>query len=190
MSPFGCSRSEPEATRIRHRLILESKPCHTKRCPFLPGLSTCFPGCCRPPITSLRPIATVSPVGCSTRPSTLFHDEKNVLWEWRDELTLQLEKRRLKFHPGAHPRPTGEGVPFLGFQIFPKHVRLKRRKVVHFRRKLRTQIADLEAGRATPEDVAAAVRGWDGHARHGDTAGLRRQILEELPVEVRELLKS
>lgn len=68
--------------------------------------------------------------------------------------------------------------------------RLKRRKVIHFRRKLKQKLRDLQLGHAEPEDVAASVQGWLGHARHGETGSLRRQVLSELPDEVRKLLKS
>lgn len=45
----------------------------------------------------------------------LFADDKATLWRWRDEVKGRLARLRLTMHEGAHPRPTAEGVPFLGF---------------------------------------------------------------------------
>ena len=87
---------------------------------------------------------------------------------------------RLTIHPGAQPRPVSDGIPFLGFVVYPTHRRLKRRKVVHFRRKLREQMRSYRAGALPADKVSASVLGWINHARYGDTWGLRRAVLREV----------
>lgn len=110
----------------------------------------------------------------------LFADDKAALWSWRKSLVGYLAGLRLTIHPGAHPRPVTEGIPFLGFVVYPTHRRLKRRKVVHFRRKLRAQMRGYRAGQAPASKVSASVLGWINHARYGDTWGLRRAVLKEV----------
>ncbi len=73
----------------------------------------------------------------------LFADDKATLWAWRQAIVERLAQLRLTIHPGAQPRPTGEGFPFLGFLVYPTHRRLKRRKVVAYRRKLKGPPLDL-----------------------------------------------
>jgi len=107
----------------------------------------------------------------------LFADDKAALWEWRAALTERLARFRLTIHPGAHPRPVAEGLPFLGFIIYPDRRRLKRRKGVHFRRKLRDVLAGYAAGRLSLEAVTASVQGWVNHVRYGNTIGLRKAVL-------------
>jgi len=89
-------------------------------------------------------------------------------------LRLTLHERR------AHPRPVTEGVPFLGFVVFPTHRRLKRRNVVNYRRRLRRLMAAYDAGAVPADRVAASVLGWINHARFGDTWGLRQDVLSSV----------
>src|SRR2546428_5191630 len=56
----------------------------------------------------------------------LFAADKATLWEWKAALQERLAALRLIIHPGAHPRPVDEGIPFLGFTVFPQRRRLKR----------------------------------------------------------------
>jgi len=104
----------------------------------------------------------------------LFSDSKAELWEWRAALVERLARYRLTIHPGAHPRPVTEGLPFLGFVVYPDHRRLKRRKGLAYRRRLRRLVAS--ASRAL---IDASVRGWINHVRYADTWGLRRAVLAD-----------
>jgi retron-type reverse transcriptase len=110
----------------------------------------------------------------------LFSDDKQTLWRWQAAVIERLAGLRLTIHPGAHARPTTEGIPFLGFVVYPSHRRLKRRKVVHFRRRLQEKLRVYGAGDCAMGDVGVTIRGWLNHARYGDTWGLRRAILREV----------
>ena len=88
---------------------------------------------------------------------------------------------RLTIHvKSAQPRPVSEGLPFLGFVIFPTHRRLKRRKGIHYRRKLLKLVERYADGKITLAQVNASVQGWVNHARYGNTYGLRRAILRQI----------
>ncbi len=110
----------------------------------------------------------------------LFAEDKATLWSWREAVVERLACLRLTIHPGAHPRPVSEGIPFLGFITFPDRRRLKRRKGVYYRRKLRALIAAYEAGEIPLEQVTASVQGWVNHVRYGNTVGLRKAVLGKL----------
>jgi len=71
----------------------------------------------------------------------LFAKDKAILWVWREAVIKRLARLRLTIHPGVHPCPVSEGIPFLGFITFPQSRRLKRRKGIYFQRKLRTLMA-------------------------------------------------
>ena len=112
----------------------------------------------------------------------LFGDDKRTLWAWHAAVVERLNRLRLTIHSGAHPRPTNEGFPFLGFVVYPTHRRLKRRKVVAYRRRLKRLVAGWIAGEHTREAMVTSLLGWINHARYGDTWGLRRAIVATLPV--------
>ncbi len=110
----------------------------------------------------------------------LFADDKATLHDWRDACVQKLAALRLTLHPGAHPRPVTEGIPFLGFVVYPTHRLVKRRKVVHYKRRLKALVAAYHNGEADQQQVQASVRGWINHVRYGDTWGLRQAILQDV----------
>ncbi len=106
----------------------------------------------------------------------LFGMDKRELWHWKAALKRRLWQLRLTIHPHAQPRPVSEGIPFLGFVVFPDRRRLKRRKVVHFRRHLRSRIVAFRRGEISRAELTASFRGWEEHAGHGSTTALRAAI--------------
>lgn len=108
----------------------------------------------------------------------LFADDRQALHEWRQAIVLSLQRLRLTLHENrAQPRPVESGVPFLGFQVFPDHRRLKPRNGRAFQRRLRGLAKALHAGTVEPRKLRASLIGWLNHAGHGDTWGLRRAVL-------------
>ena len=111
----------------------------------------------------------------------LFGDDLSSLWSWKTAVQARLAELRLTIHPGAQPRPVSEGIPFLGFIVFPEKRRLKRRKGIYFQRRLRALLAAAEAGEIPSEKVTASINAWVNHVRYGNTVGLRKAVLDGLP---------
>jgi hypothetical protein len=107
----------------------------------------------------------------------LFAADKATLWHWKQAIVDRLARYRLTIHPAAHPRPVGEGIPFLGFVVFPDRRRLKRRKGIYYRRRLGRLIDEYTTGLVSFEQLTASVRGWANHAGYGNTVGLRKAVL-------------
>jgi RNA-directed DNA polymerase len=106
----------------------------------------------------------------------LFADDKRALWAWREALVERLAGLRLTIHPGAHPRPVSEGIPFLGFVVYPDRRRLKRRKGMHYRQRLYELVRRYAAGEIALDRLTASAQGWANHARYGNTVGLRKAV--------------
>ena len=112
-----------------------------------------------------------------------FSDDKAQLWEWKAAIVERLARLRLTLHEdSAQVRPVTEGIPFLGFSVFPEHRRLKRRKGIAFARRLRLLAARCAAGEIALDQVHAAVRGWINHVRYANTVGLRKAVLGCIPI--------
>jgi retron-type reverse transcriptase len=107
----------------------------------------------------------------------LFADDKATLWRWKEAIVQRLAALRLTLHPRAAPAPVGEGLPFLGFVVFPQRRRLKRRKGIHFRRRFVALLRAWARGEIPAWRVSASAQGWANHARYGNTFGLRRAVL-------------
>ncbi|MDX1994377.1 MAG: reverse transcriptase/maturase family protein [bacterium] len=113
----------------------------------------------------------------------LFAENKIILHRWRDEIIAFLQSLRLTLHENrAQPRPVNQGIPFLGFTVYPDHRRLKRSKGVAYRRHLKTLYRRYHEGQLTREQGRASVMAWIGHVKHGDTWNLRHKIFSEIGV--------
>jgi len=105
-----------------------------------------------------------------------FHDGKEVLWDWKNRVERRLSRLRLTIHAGSHPRPVDEGIPFLGWLLWPHRRRLKGRKVVEARRRLLRCAGEVAKGQRARDDLDLKWLGWVNHARFGTTTGIRRSM--------------
>lgn len=113
----------------------------------------------------------------------LFGNSKAALWEWKRAIIERLARYRLTIHErAAQVTPTRNGVPWLGFVVYPDRTRLKGRKARHARRSLAARLHDYHAGRISYAELDASVTGWINHAGYADTWGLRKSVLSELTV--------
>ncbi len=108
----------------------------------------------------------------------LFGDDKAQLHQWRAAVIKRLTGLRLKLHEErAQVSPVTNGIPFLGFRVYPTHRRLKRSNSLKFQRRFKALAKQYEHGELPLVRLNESVRGWVNHASHGDTYGLRRAIL-------------
>ena len=93
----------------------------------------------------------------------------------------KLEKLRLRMHPGkSRVYRTADGVPFLGWRLFPTHRRLDRGNWIRFRRRARELQGAYAAGEMDWPEVQSRLMAWNAHASHGDTWRLRERLYDEL----------
>lgn len=113
----------------------------------------------------------------------LFSDCKRELWAWRERIIGRLARLRLTAHEReAQVMPTTQGIPWLGFVVYPNRRLLKRRNAVGFTRRLRETLDLYQQGRASFAELDASVQGWINHVRYADTWGLRNHILGANPI--------
>lgn len=111
----------------------------------------------------------------------LFANDKLTLHQWREQIIAFLQSLRLTLHESrAQLRPVGQGIPFLGFTVYPDYRRLKRIRGIAYRRHLRTLWQKYQTREITQQQGHASVMAWLGHVRHGDTWGLQRKLFYEV----------
>lgn len=115
----------------------------------------------------------------------LFDDDRARLLHAREQIIGFLARRlRLRVHEGpAQVQACANGIPWLGFVIFPDHRRVKARKVVQATRRLAERHAAWRAGVISFAEFDASVQGWINHVSSADSWGLRRHVLSRLPLE-------
>ncbi len=108
----------------------------------------------------------------------LFGNDTRTLLDWRTAIIQKMAELRLSLHEErAQIYPVRTGIPFLGFRLYFDHRLVKRRKVVHFRRKLRRLLIGYADGNVPIRNLDASIKGWVNHVRYADSWGLRRAIL-------------
>jgi RNA-directed DNA polymerase len=113
----------------------------------------------------------------------LFSESKQQLWAWRAALVQRLSRLRLTIHTErAQVRTVNEGIPFLGFVVYPQRRRVKRRKGVAYARRLRRMVQRYADGQVTLDQVSASVQGWVNHVRYANSIGLRKALLCQMAI--------
>ncbi len=110
----------------------------------------------------------------------LFGDDKPTLYGHlqavraflQDRLCLELKEEALRL------APVTQGMPFLGFRIFPGLIRLGGTKWAQFRRGVRRLEAAYQQGDLDEAALAARVACRVGHVVHADTLAARRNFFE------------
>ena len=109
----------------------------------------------------------------------IFAQRRETLSRLLPELRSHLEGLRLRLHPTkCHVLPVRTGVPFLGWQVFPTHRRLRRRTGIRLQRRLRARVEAHNRGQLPFERVWASMMSSIGHLKHGDTWGLRTKLMD------------
>lgn len=115
----------------------------------------------------------------------LFSNDKAQLYAWKQAIIERLAHLRLTIHEReAQVTQTKDGIPWLGFVVYPTHRRLKRRNAVNFTRRLEHNIDLYEADKITFAELDASVQGWINHVRYADTWGLRGHIFDTHPIKL------
>ena len=112
----------------------------------------------------------------------LFSDDLDELQEWMRKVQARQARLRLTLHE-PQTYPVTNGIPFLGFCIYPEHRRLKKRRGIAFQRRFRHLFQQWAAGEIPAQRVEASVRSWKAHASWGDTTGLQKSVLKANPCE-------
>jgi hypothetical protein len=108
-------------------------------------------------------------------------NEKRFLHKVKDQMAAYLASLRLKLHETkCQVFPVTQGVPFLGYRIFPTHRLLKRENVQRFRKRVKVLQSQFSQDMITVGKVSLSVQSWIAHASHADTYGLRRKVLSDV----------
>jgi len=105
----------------------------------------------------------------------LFSNEKKILWDaairieayLRDNLNLDIKKDALLL------APVFQGMPFLGFRIFPGVIRVSRQGWRRFRRKVQHREDSILCGDMDEDQWSRSMASLVGHMKHAHTRNLR-----------------
>jgi retron-type reverse transcriptase len=111
-----------------------------------------------------------------------FADNTKRLAAVRDVVSAFLTGLRLRLHPTKNVLfPTRQGLPFLGYRVWPTHLGLVQANVFRFRRRLRLLQRQYARHQIALDHARCRILSWIGHARQADTYRLRERLLAEHP---------
>ena len=108
----------------------------------------------------------------------ILGNSKEDLKEVLAQITVFLSERlKLELHPKkVRLFPTRLGVDFVGYVVFPNHVRLRSKNVRRFRKKLKKLEFQLKTGTINRQYFESSINSWIGHASHADSFRLRQKL--------------
>jgi hypothetical protein len=111
-----------------------------------------------------------------------FANDRKRLAAVREVASAFLAGLRLRLHPTKNILfPTQQGLPFLGYRVWPTHLGLVKANVFRFRRRLRLLQQQYARHRIALDYARRRILSWIGHARQADTYRLRERLLAEHP---------
>lgn len=115
----------------------------------------------------------------------LVGQSKPEVRDWRTAIEAQLADRRLVVHPTkTQVFPVRNGVPFLGFRVYPGRRRVLRPNLRRFCRRMRRYAAAVAVGQLDPERVRLSLNAWLGYVPAERHAVLIDRILRGIPFRV------
>ncbi|NJR68640.1 MAG: RNA-directed DNA polymerase [Synechococcales cyanobacterium CRU_2_2] len=111
----------------------------------------------------------------------LFSDDLGFLQAARPKIEAHLSQLRLKIHPiKSQIVETRHGANFVGYRVFPNHIRIRSSNLRRARQHHRQLQAGYQAGTSDVQSIGQSLRSWAAHLNHADTWRLQQQIFSQL----------
>jgi len=88
----------------------------------------------------------------------------------KNRLCLELHPKKVRIFP------TCLGVDFVGYVVFPDHIRLRSKNVRRFKKRFKKLLQKQKEGQISPEELFNRTQSWVAHAKHADTFRLRQKL--------------
>lgn len=111
----------------------------------------------------------------------LFAADKPALWRWREEISEFLDRKLglLLNDRASFVAPVSEGIPFLGFRVFPGTFRLQARKRRRLVKRTRNLERCFENGYGDERSLAASVQSMIASTHQKGTQAFRRAWVKQ-----------
>jgi hypothetical protein len=110
----------------------------------------------------------------------LWHNEKSVLLEQGREFRTFIEEHLSLVLKTDILHSSKNGLPFLGYLIFPERIRLLQKSKIRFMKKARLYETHLKRGRWSQKMYQNHITPLLGFCRQADTFNFRKKYFEEL----------
>ena len=114
-----------------------------------------------------------------------FGNDSTKLTQVRQSIENYLSTLRLKIHPiKSQIFATKQGANFLGFRIFPTHIRVRSKNLRIGKKRIYVLKQAVAISKISVSTANLSILSWFAHLAHGDTWKLRSNILEIIKREI------
>lgn len=107
----------------------------------------------------------------------IFGNSKTQINQMKLRIKNYLKTLRLRLHENkSRVFRTTDGIDFLGYRIFPDYVRVRKRVVKRYRKKLKKMAVDYKNGKFGFSEINNSIQSWIGHVKHADSYQLRKEL--------------
>lgn len=107
----------------------------------------------------------------------LFGNDKSQLNYWKKSVEAYLANLRLLLHPNkTQIHQTKDGIPFLGFQVFPDFKFVRKQKVKRYKRYMKRSLRNRKKENFKNKDLESQLNSWLGHIRFGQSNRLEYTV--------------
>lgn len=109
----------------------------------------------------------------------ILHHDKKVLNEYKNLIeTFLNEKLNLHLNNKTAIRPISLGVEFVGYRLWPTHIKLRKSTALKIKRRLKYMKKQYESNQIQFEKVNATVQSYMGMLKHCNSYSLQNKIFE------------
>ncbi|MCA0235761.1 MAG: reverse transcriptase/maturase family protein [Bacteroidetes bacterium] len=109
----------------------------------------------------------------------LFNDSKTILREYWRSIESRIQVIRLNLHPKkTHIHKIEQGVPFLGYHVYPHWRIVKKSTVRRYRRYIGAKLS-VRTG-DWPSSLEKGLNSWLGHIRYGQHFKVEKNVFSQL----------
>lgn len=107
----------------------------------------------------------------------IFSNEKKFLWEKLRQIEDYLDELRLVLNKGVTTiQPVSVGTEYLGYRIWPTHIKVRKSTVYRFVRKTNKKISHIKVGSVSYENIKDSYIAWNGHIMHANGYNLKKSV--------------
>lgn len=116
----------------------------------------------------------------------LMSSQKNLLWSAFQDIVIFIQDRlELKLKEKATClAPIVQGIPFLGYKIYPNKVWIQKKNWRRFKRKFMARQEDFRQAKISSEKLARSVSGMLNYLSYANTGALLKKFLARFDVEI------
>ncbi|MDP4158368.1 MAG: reverse transcriptase/maturase family protein [Bacillota bacterium] len=111
----------------------------------------------------------------------ILHEDKKYLWDLESQLDEFITERlNLKLNNKTMVRTVNQGIEFVGYRIWPTHIKMRKKTTVKMKHRLRYLQRAYARGEIELQEVNGSIQSYLGILKHCDGYNLKKKLSNSL----------